>query len=85
MRQQSQEFSRVTVERSLLLSRDDGLPREGLLAGLLGVLPLRCKLRVQGCGGEAEGAEPQSVLAKPGGAVLVSYYTTAACHMPGLG
>ena len=43
------------------------------------------KLRVQGCGGEAEGAEPQSVLAEPGGAALVGCYATAACHVPGLG
>ena len=85
MRQRSQEFSRVTVERSLLLGRDDGLLRGGLLAGLLRVLPLRRKLRVQGCGGEAKGAEPQSVLAEPGGAVLVGCYATVACHMPGLG
>ena len=85
MKQQSQEFSRVTVERSLLPGRDDGLLRGGLLAGLLGVLPLRRKLRVQGCGGEAEGAEPQSVLAEPGGAALVGCYATAACHVPGLG
>ena len=85
MKQRSQEFSRVAVERSLLLSRDDGLLRGGLLAEFLGVPPLCRKLRVQGCGGEAEGAEPQSVLAEPGGAVLVGCYATAACHVPGLG
>ena len=53
--------------------------------GFSGISHCATKLRVQGCGGEAEGAEPQSVLAEPGGAALVGCYATAARHVPGLG
>ena len=53
--------------------------------GSSGFFHCAAKLRVQGCGGKAEGAKPQSVLAEPGGAVPVGCYATAAYHVPGLG
>ena len=53
----------------LTVERGDGLLRGSSSVRHLGVVPLRRKLRVRGCGGEAAGAEPWIAhgLAEPGG------------------